>query len=218
MLESVSVPLLESLGDLDKRLRKYSSLGTKAPGICDQVGWAWERGVGLRQKLDSQINSLNIFNTRLVARLSWRETMNLPIFSVLLMRQVGGATIELQPSHPFNKIDSTAVHTLEQTLVHPVGSDTIQNFSEIPSQSETSAIGWHSLWDGIRFLVFLVLTLLVIAFILVVGGFFVVGFVLFPFVEIPTGFARCESHWKRLTGFFGRLFNNTFKFVDGLWD
>ena len=63
MLESISVPLFESLRDLDKRLRKYSSLGTKAPGICDQVGWAWEGGVGLRQKLDSQINSLNIFNT-----------------------------------------------------------------------------------------------------------------------------------------------------------
>ena len=97
--------------------------------------------------------------------------MYLPIFSALIARQVGGGTIELQPSHPFNKTDSTAVHTLEKTLVHPVGSDTIQNFSEIPSQSETSAIGRHSLWDGIRFLVFLILTLLTIAFMLMVGGF-----------------------------------------------
>lgn len=173
----------------------------------------------MRQKLDSsQIYSLNIFNSRLVARLSWRETISLPIFSVLVARQVGGGTIELQPSHPFNKTDSTAVHTLEKTLVHPVGSDTIQNFSEIPSRSETSAIGRHSLWGVIRFLVFLILTLLTIAFILMVGGFFVVGLVLFPFVEIPTGFARCKFHWKRFTGFFGRLFNNAFKFVDELWD
>lgn len=42
MFEPVSVPLLESLRGLDKRLRKYISLGTKAPGICNQVGWAWE--------------------------------------------------------------------------------------------------------------------------------------------------------------------------------
>lgn len=91
--------------------------------------------------------------------------------------------------------------------------------SRTPStEADGYALGLHSLWDGVRFLVFSTLTLLCLAIILVYGNFFVMGLVFFPFAEIATGFAKSTSHWYRYTAFFGLLFNKIFRFVNGLWD
>lgn len=37
-LEAIALPLSESLRKLENQLQKYSSLGTRTPGICDQIG------------------------------------------------------------------------------------------------------------------------------------------------------------------------------------
>ena len=37
-LRGLVMPILELLRELESRLLKYSSLGTKALGICDQIG------------------------------------------------------------------------------------------------------------------------------------------------------------------------------------
>ena len=37
-LKGLMVPVSELLGELESRLLKYASLGTKMPGICDQIG------------------------------------------------------------------------------------------------------------------------------------------------------------------------------------
>ena len=87
-----------------------------------------------------------------------------------------------------------------------------------PTKADKYTFGSHTLWDGVRFLAFSILTLLCVAIILTVGGFFVVGLVLFPMAEIPTGFVRSKRHWHHFWAFFGLLFNKVFKFVNGLWD
>ena len=116
------------------------------------------------------------------------------------------------------KSDNTFERTYQQTPMPPAAPSTIQGLSEASPESNAYEFGWHALWDGIRFLVFSILTPLAVALILVVSGFSLIGFVLFPFTEIPTGFARCGQHWKRFVSYFGGLLNKIFKFVDGLWD
>ena len=114
--------------------------------------------------------------------------------------------------------DNTSGRIHQQILIPPAAPPAIQGLSESPPESDGYEFGWHALWDGIRFLVFFILTLLAIALIFVIGSFFIVGFVVFPFAEIPTGFARCGQHWKRFVSYFGGLLNKVFRFVDGLWD
>ena len=63
-LEAIALPLSESLRKLENQLQKYSSLGTRTPGICDQIGWAWDGKGRLRQKIQDQIFPLNTLYTR----------------------------------------------------------------------------------------------------------------------------------------------------------
>ena len=114
--------------------------------------------------------------------------------------------------------DNTNERTHQQTFKPPVAPPTIQGLSESSPEADGYDVGWHSLWDGIRFLLFSILTLIAVALILVIGCFFLIGFILFPFTEIPTGFLRCGKHWKRFVSYFGGLLNKVFRFVDGLWD
>ena len=63
-LEAIALPLSESLRKLESQLRKYSSLGTRTPGICDQIGWAWDGREKLPQKIQDQIFPLHTLYTR----------------------------------------------------------------------------------------------------------------------------------------------------------
>ena len=63
-LEAIALPLSESLRKLESQLQKYSSLGTRTPGICDQIGWAWDGKGRLPQKIQEQMFPLNTFYTR----------------------------------------------------------------------------------------------------------------------------------------------------------
>ena len=63
-LEAIAMPLSESLRKLEKQLEKYRSLGTRTPGIWDQIGWAWDGNEKLRRKIQDQIFPLNTFYTR----------------------------------------------------------------------------------------------------------------------------------------------------------
>ena len=114
--------------------------------------------------------------------------------------------------------DNTSERTHQQTLIPPSAPPTIQGLSESSPESDGYELGWHALWDGIRFLVFFILILLAVALIVAIGCLFFIGFILFSFTEIPTGFARCGQHWKRFVSYFGGLLNKVFRFVDGLWD
>ena len=114
--------------------------------------------------------------------------------------------------------DNTNERTYQQTLIPPAAPPTIQGLSDSSPESNGYEFGWHALWEGIRFLIFSILTLLAVALILVIGCFFLIGFILFPFTEIPTGFLRCGQHYKRFVSYFRGLFNKVFRFVDGLWD
>jgi lipopolysaccharide export LptBFGC system permease protein LptF len=87
-----------------------------------------------------------------------------------------------------------------------------------PGPKNPYQLGLHSIVDAIQFVVFLTLTLLAFAFILVLGGFYVATLVLFPCAEIPTGFTRISKHWKRFNDFYADLFNKLFSFGSGLWD
>ena len=62
--EAIAVPLSDSLRKLESQLEKHSSLGTKRPGLCDQIGWAWDGKDRLPQKLQAQIFPLNTLHTR----------------------------------------------------------------------------------------------------------------------------------------------------------
>ena len=127
---------------------------------------------------------------------------------------------ELGPGPPqSNGTDVIVGYDHQQNLIPPMPTNSAQIHSGIPStEADNYTFGSHSLWDGVRFLAFSILTLLCVAIILTIGGFFVVGLVLFPIAEIPTGFARSTHHWHRFREFFGLLFNKVFKFVNGLWD
>ena len=63
-LEAIAVPLSDSLRKLESQLQKYSSLGTKTPGLCDQTGWAWDRKERLPRRIQDQIFPLNTLYTR----------------------------------------------------------------------------------------------------------------------------------------------------------
>ena len=96
---------------------------------------------------------------------------------------------------------------------------TAQILSGPPSaEADKYTFGSHSLWDGVRFLAFFILTVLCVAFILTTGAFFLVGLIFFPLAEIPTWFTKSTQHWHHFTAFFGLLFNKIFQFVNGLWD
>ena len=140
--------------------------------------------------------------------------------SIMFARQIQGDINELGPARPSSiGADATIAHMHQQSLIPPMAANTTQSLSRPPSlKADAYTLGLHSLWDGVRFLVFSILTLLCVAIILIVGSFFVIGLVLFPFAEIPTGFARSTCHWHRFRAFFGQLFNKLFRFVDGLWD
>lgn len=136
----------------------------------------------------------------------------------MVAHQYGAGIDGPQFLQPSMRSDNTVEHTHGQAPITLAAPATIQGLSEPSPESDGYEFGRHALWDGIRFLVFSILTLLAVALILVIGGFFLVGFVLFPFTEIPTGFARCDQHWKRFVSYFGGLLNKVFRFVDGLWD
>ena len=114
--------------------------------------------------------------------------------------------------------DNIIEQTQRQTPIPPAAPPTIQGPSNYTPEYDAYNFGWHSLWAGIRFLAFSILTLLAVALIFIVFGFFLAGFVLFPFAEIATGFARCSQHWKRFVSYFGAMFNKISNFVDGLWN
>ena len=114
--------------------------------------------------------------------------------------------------------DNTSERTHQQTLIPPAAPPTIQGLSELSSETDGYELGWHALWDGIVFLVFFILTLLATGLIVVIDCFFFIGFILFPFTEIPTGFLRCGQHYNRFISYFRDLLNKVFRFVDGLWD
>jgi hypothetical protein len=57
--------VLDVLKELERRLKKYESLGTQSRRALDRMGWAREGGVvELRQKLISQTTLLDAFNNR----------------------------------------------------------------------------------------------------------------------------------------------------------
>lgn len=110
-------------------------------------------------------------------------------------------------------------HNHQQTLIPPMPANTARTLSGPPStEADNYTLGSHSVWDGVRFLALFILTLLCVAIIFVIAGFFIAGLVLFPIAEIPTGFARSTRHWHRFRSFFGLLLNKVFGFVNGLWD
>jgi hypothetical protein len=181
--------------------------------------WAWDGGAKkLRENLDSHLTLLNVFYTRYATLLPQRNCDDLTYLSVLVQRQFEGAS-EPRPSRPSINTNPTIVDFNQQALMLQAAPSTTHSFSESPSSKpDAYAFSFYPVWDGARFLVFSILTLLCVAVILIVASFGVIGVILFPFAEIPTGFARCKRHWKRFNGFFRRLFNKIFRFVDGLWD
>ena len=121
--------------------------------------------------------------------------------------------------HWSNGADGVIGDNHQQTLIPPMPSNTAQTLPGSPStEADNYTIGSHSLWDGVRFLALFILTLLCVAIIFIIAGFFIAGLVLFPIAEIPTGFARSTHHWHRFRSFFGLLLNKVFGFVNGLWD
>jgi hypothetical protein len=73
-LKAIADPLLSSLPELAARLHRCRSLGTEAPGIGDQIRWAWDGGAKkLRENLDSHLTLLNVFYTRYATLLPQRN-------------------------------------------------------------------------------------------------------------------------------------------------
>ena len=67
-LAGLVMPISELLREMESRLLEYTSLGTKTPGICDQIGWAWKGGgADFEKKLDSDISLLSLFYNRFVS-------------------------------------------------------------------------------------------------------------------------------------------------------
>ena len=145
---------------------------------------------------------------------------DLRTLSVNYARPNLGEGNELGPAQQCsNGADGVIGHDHQQTLIPPMPANTARILSGPPStEADNYTLGSHSLWDGLRFLAFFILTLLCVAIIFVIAGFFVAGLVLFPIAEIPTGFARSTHHWHRFRAFFGLLLNKVFRFVNGLWD
>ena len=145
---------------------------------------------------------------------------DLRTLSVNYARPNLGEGNELGPARQWpNGADVIIGHNHQQTLIPPMPANTAQILSGPPStEADNYTFGSHSLWDGVRFLALFILTLLCVAIIFIIGGFFVAGLVLFPIAEIPTGFARSTHHWHRFRAFFGLLLNKVFGFVNGLWD
>ena len=58
------IPLTESLGQVDARLKIYSSLGTSSPKFTDKIAWAAGGGSSeIRDELNTQIIGLTAWNT-----------------------------------------------------------------------------------------------------------------------------------------------------------
>ena len=160
------------------------------------------------------------FVTGLLPRAIQEMEFNSQVLSIIFARQYQGQGNELGLARPlYIGTDTTVAYIYQQSLIPPMATDKTQSLSKPPcTETDTYDFGLHSFWDGVRFLVFSILTLISVAIMLVVGSFFVIGLIFFPFAEISTGFAKSKSHWHRFTAFFGHLFNKFFQFVDGLWD
>jgi len=141
----------------------------------------------------------------------------LMLVSVLLQRG-NGTNAAQQVSEPWNNVEIPS--QFHQLLVSPAPApNNLQTPSrQPPSDSGGYSIGAHSLVDGLQYLLFFVLSLLSFAIILIIGGFYVVCLILFPFAELPSLFKRSEQHWMRFNAFFSHLFNKIFRFAGALWD
>ena len=170
--------------------------------------------------LDLYIDLLHLFYERSIRHLGVLETME------FVSRALGVAFVQQHqgerygPTRPSSiDTDAASVRMYQQRLVFPVAANTTQSLFRAPSvEADAYNFGLHSFWDRVRFLVFSFSHRFVSQSYFIIGSFFVVGLILFPFAEIPIGFANSASHWHRFMAYFGVLFNKLFRFVDGVWD
>jgi hypothetical protein len=80
------------------------------------------------------------------------------------------------------------------------------------------SVGIHSIGQGVRFLLFVTLSLLAFGFILAAGGLYFAALILFPLVELPMLYKKATRHWQEFNSFSGNFFNRMWGFIKGLWE
>ncbi len=172
----------------------------------------------------------------------WNESQRLDFFSFSISEQRADTIMPQQPHFQESRIARKPIHVAVPQLSPALltspsmptknltpfvniddgdnnnNNNNNNNDTPPPSPMQPYQLGPHSIIDACQFLLFCILTLLSFALVLVLGGFYTVTLVLFPFVEIVTGFTRTREHWKRFNDFYAHLFSRLFNFGSGLWD